>query len=59
MFTFESDEWVALDAKTHETLEINGDTKYCKPESNTDKSRAVCIITRKGITVLISAERIC
>ena len=56
MFTFEGDEWVALDKKTQETLEINGDTKYYKPKANTAKSRAVCILTRKGITISISAQ---
>ena len=56
MFTFEGDEWVALEKKTQETLEINGDTKYYKPKANTAKSRAVCILTRKGIAISISAK---
>ena len=48
MFTYEGDEWVALDKITHKTLEINGDTKYYQPKPNTEKSRAVCILTREG-----------
>ena len=48
MFTYEGDEWVALESGTQKTLEINGDTKYYQPKPNTQESRAVCIITRKG-----------
>lgn len=60
MFTFESNEWAALDAITQETLEINGATKYYKPKPNTENARAVCVITRKGITISIShAELVC
>ena len=48
MVTYEGDEWVALDKRTQKTLEINGDTKYYQPKLNTQESRAICIITRKG-----------
>ena len=56
MFTFEGDEWVALDKITQVTLEINGDTKYYKPKANTEESRALCIITRKGENTFIFDE---
>lgn len=56
VLTYEDDEWVALEKKTHKTLEINGYTKYYKAKDNTEKSRAICVITRKGENTSMSFD---